>query len=373
LRVGKCYYAEYFVSLVNSVNNACNNQAMLFTNTPVYVDTANGKLLLPSNPQVTNYGNPIIQDTLNWVKVSGVFTANGGEQYLTLGNFKTDAQTNYVHWQSSGGYNAAYYYVDDVSVIPLDSMPLKADAGRDTTIANGSSVYIGSYTNGLTGVTWYNNTGAVIATNVPGLTVSPASSSFYVIEQTVCGYYSRDTVFVFLGPVPLKILNYSVAAVDGAVENNWSTANEENASHFNVQKSKDGREFYTIHRQQANNLSLNYYSYTDVHPFAGSSYYRIECLDRDGKATYSRIRQVTTTKTATSLVLYPNPASSRVNLETNGVTQVNVLDALGRVIISTPITQPHATIDIHSLPKGVYVIKALTSDNSVLQEKFVKE
>jgi hypothetical protein len=83
LKQDKCYYAECFVSSSNSMQLACNNQAMLFTNNPIYADTFAGLQIIPANPQVQN--THIITDTLNWVKVSGVFMAQGGEKYLTIG------------------------------------------------------------------------------------------------------------------------------------------------------------------------------------------------------------------------------------------------------------------------------------------------
>ena len=47
--------------------------------------------------------------------VQGTFVAAGGESYMTLGNFLTDAGTTVV--PASGLYtNFAYYYFDDVSV-----------------------------------------------------------------------------------------------------------------------------------------------------------------------------------------------------------------------------------------------------------------
>jgi hypothetical protein len=193
LKAGKCYYAECYVNLGNADKLACNNQAMLFTSQAAYVDTGNGLKILPATPQVINYGNPVIPDTLNWVKVSSVFTAQGGEQYLTVGNFKYNSQTSIIQIQPTG-YFGSVYYVDDVSVYAKDSFPLKADAGRDTTIATGDSAFIGSLTNGLTNVRWYDGTGHAIDSTRPGFFVKPTANTFYVIEQTVCGNYSRDTV-----------------------------------------------------------------------------------------------------------------------------------------------------------------------------------
>ena len=46
---------------------------------------------------------------------SGQYTAFGGEQYILIGNFFSDAFTNKL--TKNGNLNAAYYYIDDVSVV----------------------------------------------------------------------------------------------------------------------------------------------------------------------------------------------------------------------------------------------------------------
>jgi hypothetical protein len=351
-----------------------NNQSILFTTMSVYVDTANGLYILPANPQVTNYGNHIITDTLNWVKVSGVFIAQGGEQYLTLGNFKNNAQTSIQQIQPTG-YNSATYYLDDVSVIPLDSIPLKADAGPDRTIAIGNSTYIGSYTNGLNNTAWFNSTGAAIATNVPGLTVTPAASTFYVMEQTVCGNYSRDTVYVNVGAVPLTITKYEVGSKNGAVVNNWHTANEVNVSHFNVQRSNDGTNFYTIQKTTAKNNSYNEYSFMDRQPLTGTSYYRLECGDKDGKLTYSKTLSIAVSHKPLAVSIYPNPARGKVNIvSSNSINELTITDLVGRAVLKKQYNQlTYLELDIASLPKGIYLLKVLGNDGGWQVQKLVVE
>jgi len=39
------------------------------------------------------FGNPVITDTLNWIKISGIYAANGGEDHIIIGNFYDDART----------------------------------------------------------------------------------------------------------------------------------------------------------------------------------------------------------------------------------------------------------------------------------------
>lgn len=72
---------------------------------------------LPVIPQIVNPSANIITSATNWTLISGVITASGGEDHITLGNFRTDATTTSQF--IGGSYNSAYYYFDDVKVIAL--------------------------------------------------------------------------------------------------------------------------------------------------------------------------------------------------------------------------------------------------------------
>jgi hypothetical protein len=373
LRQGKCYYAEYYVSLMNSYRLGCNNQAMLFTNNPVYVDTNAIPLvhLLPANPQIQS--TQIITDTLNWVKVSGVFTAQGGEKYLTLGNFKNNAQTAMQPIQPTG-YNGAAYYLEDVSVLPLDSITLKADAGTDRTIIVGDSVFIGSYINGINNITWYNSTGNIIAIGIPGMYVKPTASTFYVIEQTVCGQYSKDTVYITVGVVPLVIKNYELKIKNEGVVNKWITLNEINVSHFNVQRSSNGIEFNTVQQTAAKNNAYNEYSITDVQPLNGTSYYRVEAVDKEGKKTYSKTLSITSNHRPQILNIYPNPAKGIININYPNIREVSILDMAGRKLVAKSFNNSNLVqLNVASLSKGIYILQAINNKGDVQTQKLIIE
>ncbi|MCO6500737.1 MAG: T9SS type A sorting domain-containing protein [Vicingus serpentipes] len=80
----------------------------------------NDYYVLPHSPQIINK-NGIINDTLNWIKIQDTLVANGGEQFMTIGNFNNDSTTSKVN-VTGGSSTWAYYYVDDVSVILIDSI-----------------------------------------------------------------------------------------------------------------------------------------------------------------------------------------------------------------------------------------------------------
>ena len=369
--MGKCYYAEYYVNLSNKFRVACNNHSLLFTNNPIFADTAAipPQEIIPANPQVVNYGNRIIADTVNWVKIIGVFVAQGGEQYLPLGNFKYDSQTSFTVTQPSGDYSGLYY-VDDVSVYALDSFPLQADAGIDTTIALGDSLFIGSYTNGLTNVKWYNAAGQVIDSVRPGFYVQPTSNTFYILEQTVCGHYSRDTIYISVNPLPLHWLGFTCSAIQNKVASlAWRTANEVNVSRFIIQRSRTGRIFENIADKSAVNTPYNEYLYYDEPPGSGRWYYRLVSIDKDGRKTYSILRSVTFNDKSEVLVIYPNPANNAVNVESNKIKEITLADAAGKKVFYRKFARiNNLQIDAGGLPKGLFLITVTNADGIITQK-----
>lgn len=107
------YCVSFYVNLANTSMLAANSIGAYFS-----IDSIadyNNASLLPYIPQVQNSGG-VITDTLNWVLVSGSFEAQGGERFITIGNFYADSNTTVVPVQG-GIYNFAYYYIDDVSVV----------------------------------------------------------------------------------------------------------------------------------------------------------------------------------------------------------------------------------------------------------------
>jgi hypothetical protein len=80
--------------------------------------------ILPLVPQIVNSPNNFLADTIDWISFTGTFLASGGEQFIVLGNFNDSTQsvdTSYQYYGSNNHRDGAYYYIDDVSLIDLDS------------------------------------------------------------------------------------------------------------------------------------------------------------------------------------------------------------------------------------------------------------
>ncbi len=129
----------------------------------------------------------------------------GGGNYITIGNFNNDATTDTLKVHDSVPTDAAYYFIDDVSVISIDSIPggLTAYGGKDTLIAKGDSVFIGQEISNLN-CNWYELGQIAIVGTGSGIYVKPDTTTTYIVEQTLCGTITYDTVVVSVKPVGIN-------------------------------------------------------------------------------------------------------------------------------------------------------------------------
>lgn len=151
------------------------------------------------SPQVYLVNKPLIKDSLNWTEVGGIFTAVGGENYITIGNFKNDPNTDTVA-TNYGTFYGAYYYFDDVSIEKITTPQWSL---KDTTIIGGDSVLIGPLYSGLT-CNWFDMFGSPIGSGA-GIWVKPPTTTSYVLQQTFCNNTFSDTVTVYVSAAGIKV------------------------------------------------------------------------------------------------------------------------------------------------------------------------
>ncbi|MBL7924669.1 MAG: gliding motility-associated C-terminal domain-containing protein [Bacteroidia bacterium] len=119
---GSIYLIEFYTQLADSARFACNSMGALLTNN---IPTQAGTGVINFTPQLESTQQ--ITDTANWIRVSGLYQALGGENYLTIGVFRNDndpslQKTDYGTRNSncSSFDNSAYYFFDDIAVRKID-------------------------------------------------------------------------------------------------------------------------------------------------------------------------------------------------------------------------------------------------------------
>jgi gliding motility-associated-like protein len=119
---GKSYCVSFYISLGNYCSMAISNVGCYLSQNSI---TSSNIYALPVIPQIENPIGNYLSDTLNWMKISGIFIAAGGEQFITIGNFHDDASTDSTSLYQTVNGRYYYYYIDDVSVIRCeDTLPI---------------------------------------------------------------------------------------------------------------------------------------------------------------------------------------------------------------------------------------------------------
>lgn len=185
LIAGTSYTVRFYVSIADSSSYAANNIGAYFSTNPV---SATHSSVLPYTPQINNNHiiNPL-NDRFGWTEIFGSFIAQGGEKYITIGNFNNDFNTDTTFYSDGSTWLiGSYHYIDDVSV--METFPSSVNELINTQISvspNPSSGFI--YLNSpalIESITVYSVIGQMV------LKQSPKSKSFKVdLSQFPEGVY----------------------------------------------------------------------------------------------------------------------------------------------------------------------------------------
>jgi hypothetical protein len=153
---------------------------------------------------------------------------------------------------------------------------------------------------------------------------------------------------------------------------NWQTANEQNVSHFEIERSVDGRTFTAVATRTADNQFTNIYNTVDDIALLQSArqiYYRIKQIDNDRKFSYTNVQLVKLTDKFI-ISVYPNPVRDIINiLGWNTITQMQLYDVSGKKI--NEWQQPQPTINLSKIGNGIYILKAQLKTGETVEQKII--
>lgn len=273
--------------------------------------------------------------------------------------FYESAPTNYITSYANRvtTYNAttatgSTYSTSDTS--PANGIPDYLDDADSDGIPNlfdfGNPVFYDSDGDGLINL-FDTDAGGDFYGNVVGVPDRDEDATPNVIDLT-------DT------PLPLDFLSFEGMFDGSAVNLTWTTTNEVNVSHFEVEYSITGTEFTSLGEVVANNVrgQLNTYEFAHTNPTDGYNFYRIRELDFDGYTDFSRIIHVGVALESITWTIYPNPVVDKFVLHSSRVipkADVRIISNEGKLIYSKHLSpnDSDVEIDLSSFKSGIYVLQ----------------
>lgn len=393
--------------------NPFNNMVIATNNQLIYGDfDADGDIDL----QTSNGSNTLLFWQNNG---SGVFTnitgaANPFNTLPNSGAFFNDARKSFVaDWDNDGdvdvfttSYDASNqkYFFRQNEAPPSITSSSPANLAANVSVSGNISLTFSRTVNGAAGknirihrsdnsvfATIAANSAQVTGNGTSTITINPSAD---IIGQT--GYYitidkaafvdsqgrifngaNSNAVLSFtIGtPLPVTLVNFTVSKKESAADLLWSTSSEVNSSHFEIQRSAEGKKWETIASLKAHNQNsvMQSYRYTDAVPMPAENLYRLRMVDTDGTFAFSRIQSVWFGDSNGHITTYPNPVSDRIFLDatsTSSIQSVEIYSASGVMHYTGKYTR--ASIDVKALPAGMFILKTTTSDRKVSTFHFAK-
>ena len=172
--------------------------------------------------------------------------------------------------------------------------------------------------------------------------------------------YNPTNVTLSLATVPLKLISFKGRIVDNKIQLDWQTAQEQNTSHFEIQRSSDGQQFTSIGEVIAsgNTNTPKSYQFLDEHPLVENNFYRLKMIDNDNSFEYSSVVKVNMHDKPV-ITVKPNPVTDFIIVE--GATQfkeVQILDATGKMV-KTMKMNSSGILYMADLKTGMYVLRLI--------------
>jgi len=228
---------------------------------------------------------------------------------------------------------------------------------------SGTQVLNPNASGGVPGYTYLWSPGGQTSSTI---TVNNWPNATYTCTVTdACGV-TRTATFNINCPLSVELLSFAALYNGNNVELKWKTASEINNSHFDIERSIDGKAFKAIATINGNGTTnvINEYKYTDSEDLSGGYYYRLKQVDYDGQFEYSEVKYVYVSGSNDAMLVYPNPAENIVTLEFNSyqgkAKTVTFVNTLGQVLMEQQASvvdgQNKLEVDISALPKGNYFV-----------------
>jgi hypothetical protein len=181
--------------------------------------------------------------------------------------------------------------------------------------------------------------------------------------------------------LPVTLISFTTNCNVDNVEINWKTASEYNSSHYILQNSRDGQNWFEVVEIQSvgtTNQESNY-SYQDK-SFGGISYYRLVQVDFDGVYEIFGPISANCEINDNKLEIYPNPTNGDIDIIIKSINEftdltIEVVDIFGRVVLSRKINNTQINIftnlETNILNSGLYIVR-IKNQKSFEQIKLMK-
>jgi hypothetical protein len=177
----------------------------------------------------------------------------------------------------------------------------------------------------------------------------------------------RITVYYNFIILPLNLKSFTALPGNKMVHLSWTTTDETNTNHFELERSANGRDFSRLGSiASTNQMTVNNYSFDDNNPLTGIAWYRLAIISNNSTVKYSMIIAVQM-RSDKGLSLYPNPWTRGTDLLINNVSNqrlsVQFFNTSGQMSSNVIVTTNYVPMQTLLNTKGMMFYKVFDEKN----------
>ncbi|GGM83136.1 hypothetical protein GCM10010967_13540 [Dyadobacter beijingensis] len=175
-------------------------------------------------------------------------------------------------------------------------------------------------------------------------------------------------------PLPVTLASFAVRHEGEANLLEWTTSTETNSDHFEIEWSKNAKDWTRIADVYCRNMGTadTDYAFTDQAMRTGITYYRLKMIDHDHTFAYSRVCWIESGETAA--VAFPNPLTPdmpfSLHAKNKKVHQIAFFDLSGKLALQAG--RLPAPTELQKLTAGRYLVRAVFTDGSTASQVIIK-
>jgi len=217
--------------------------------------------------------------------------------------------------------------------------------------------------------------------SIGGAATGTAATTGSLTSNSVSAFNSNFTFGSISFVLPVKIISFTAARMKDFTKLNWTIANEVNVSNYELQRSDDGVNFYSISSQAPyNRNSTEFYGYNDSKILNGTAFYRLKINNLGAQVNYSNIITVSENDNSRSLYVISNPVDASIDLyasaSAKGLYNYSITNTGGQVMQSGILDIKNAgAYSIYLKPfiaAGAYIL-VVQNETNKLQKIIIKK
>jgi hypothetical protein len=185
--------------------------------------------------------------------------------------------------------------------------------------------------------------------------------------------------------LPVELTSFSAHCKDQNAEVRWTTASEQNSSHFELERSADGLNWSKVVTTEAagnSNITQEYYYVDNENGRNFEGYYRLTQVDLDGKSTtYNPIMVSCMGEKESALTVQPNPTTANAQFTASGFNSGNaqfcIQDVSGKRIVERQLELNNGTMaftaDLSTCAPGIYIAKLIDQNGESKTVRIIKD